>query len=295
MGGLRRILDTKALANPFEKLKSLAMIINPQTVASLLEECSERFIMPRFQALGEDDVQTKTGPRDLVTKADIEAEAHLEKILPDLYPGSFVVGEEGVSRGDVSLDRLAEQGADIWVVDPVDGTFNFAHGNENFGIMIAFISGGVVRNSWIYHPVQKAMYIAERGAGAYKDNERLKVSSARKMSNMDGHVSRRYFPDHMKDLIHERMTVLKSWKTIGAAAHEYARIAEGLSDVAIYSRLKPWDHLPGSLLVEEAGGYIAKWNGQPYTIDDQYAGLIVTNSAENWRELHDYMFKGFDF
>ncbi len=270
-------------------------VIDNDKISDLIKDCARQIILPRFQALADHEIDTKTGPRDLVTQADIQAEAFLEKHLPDLYPGSIVIGEEGISRGDHSLDVLAKPSREpVWVIDPVDGTFNFVHGKEEFGVMLAYIVDGQVQHAWIYDPLKDRMHVAEKGAGAYCNDQRHRVSQQTNPSEMIGHVSRRFFPDDLQDTIEERMQGLKSWRTIGAAAHEYTRIAAGQSDVSVYSRLKPWDHLPGSLIVTEAGGYIAKWNGQPYELSDQYAGLIVTNSKESWDNVFELIFSGFD-
>ena len=114
--------------------------IDPHKISALLKQASQEFILPRYQSLKGDEIATKTGPRDLVTAADIEAEKFLTRVLPDLLPGSIVVGEEGVSNGTASLASLKTHSGPIWVVDPVDGTFNFANGTEHFGIMVALVN-----------------------------------------------------------------------------------------------------------------------------------------------------------
>lgn len=270
-------------------------IIDTDKISDLIKDCAAQIITPRFQALQDHEIDTKTGPRDLVTQADIQAEAFLEKYLPSYLPGSIVIGEEGISRGDHKLDSLLRSHeTPIWILDPVDGTYNFVHGKAEFGVMVACIINGEVQHAWIYDVVGDKMYASERGAGAYCDAQRLRTGQARPAHEMIAHVSYRFFPEEMQPAIQERMQSFKSWQTIGAAAHEYTRVAKGESDVAIYSRLNPWDHLPGSLIVAEAGGYIAKWNGQPYSLKDHYAGLIVTNSKESWSEVHETLFSGFD-
>lgn len=270
-------------------------VIDTDKVSLLIKECAAHIITPRFQQLQDHEIDTKTGPRDLVTQADIQAEAFLERHLPDLAPGSLVIGEEGVSRGDHQLDTLlVSDDHPVWIVDPVDGTYNFVHGKPEFGVMVACVIGGRVQHAWIYDVVGDKMYASEYGAGAYCDTTRLRVSQQRNPAEMIAHVSRRFFPEGLQDQMEERVDAFKSWRTIGAAAHEYTRVAAGVSDAAVYSRLKPWDHLPGSLIVSEAGGYIAKWDGQPYCLKDSYAGLIVTNSKESWDMIYDVLFSGFD-
>ncbi|MBG77719.1 MAG: inositol monophosphatase [Alphaproteobacteria bacterium] len=271
-------------------------VIDTDKISDLIKECAAEIITPRFQQLQDHEIDTKTGPRDLVTQADIQAEAYLEKYLPSFLPGSIVIGEEGISRGDHQLEALSTSyDRAVWIVDPVDGTYNFVHGKPEFGVMVACIIDGEVQHSWIFDVIGEKMYAGEKGAGAFcNGSQRLAVSQQRNLDDMVAHVSRRFFPEELQDHIRERMERFQSWMTVGAAAHEYTRVASGVSDVAVYSRLKPWDHLPGSLMVAEAGGYIAKWDGTPYSLADSYAGLIVTNSKDSWDAVHHMLFDGFD-
>jgi len=107
--------------------------LNPEKIATIMQEVAQARILPRFQQLSEGEISTKSGPGDLVTIADIEAEEDLTRILKDLLPGSLVIGEEAVSKEEISMGLLATESDPIWVVDPVDGTNNFAGGNENSG------------------------------------------------------------------------------------------------------------------------------------------------------------------
>jgi fructose-1,6-bisphosphatase/inositol monophosphatase family enzyme len=269
-------------------------IIDLDRISGILRECAQTYIVPRYQLLRDDEISQKTSPRDLVTHADIEAEAFLEKVLPDVYSGTLVLGEEGVSRGDHLMEMLSQDDKPVWVVDPVDGTFNFVQGNPDFGLMLAYVAGGEIRQSWIYDILKDDMYVAEKGSGAYVGSQRLRVSDVRNVPDMRGHISIKFFPKDLQPVIEERVDAFKSSRTIGAAAHEYIRLARGDADVLIYSRLKPWDHLPGALLVREAGGVVRKWDGSEYGVRDLYAGLIVTNSDESWSAVCEAVFDGVD-
>lgn len=269
-------------------------VINPEKVADILSECADLYILPRYQQLKDYEISTKTGPRDLVTQADIDVEAHLERVLPDLLPGSIVIGEEGVSRGDMNIDALQDKSQKIWVVDPVDGTHNFVSGKREFGVMLACVIDGVTQCSWIYDVLGEIHYIAERGAGAYMSSERLSLEPKDDLEHMTAHINYRYFPKAIQPKIRNAMDQFGESFSLGCAAHEYTRIAKGESDLALYSRLKPWDHLPGALMVREAGGFIAKWDGTEYTPQDDYAGLIVTSSEKNWNKSFNIIFKDID-
>jgi fructose-1,6-bisphosphatase/inositol monophosphatase family enzyme len=128
------------------------MTPDPEKVAALLRRAASEIILPRFKNLQKDEIREK-GPGDLVTIADTEAEQMLTPLLRELAPGSSVVGEEAVAADADVLGRL--KGADgVWLIDPVDGTHNFAHGNSNFAVIAAYVEQGNVRGGWIHEPVE---------------------------------------------------------------------------------------------------------------------------------------------
>jgi fructose-1,6-bisphosphatase/inositol monophosphatase family enzyme len=252
-------------------------------VSKILIESAERFIIPRFRMLEQGQVSTKTGPNDLVTQADLDVEAHLEAILPGLLPGSVVVGEEGVSQGTASLDILHTDSA-IWVVDPVDGTHNFVHGRPEFSVMLALVQNGQTKMGWIYDVLKKEMTVAEQGGGACLNGLRLKVSSETEVPDINGYLAPWLFRKEYRDKVKDAMKSLNcSW--LRSASHEYLNIAKGAAEFSVSSRLKPWDHLAGSLIVTEAGGYVRTWKGEDYGpryqqgIDD---GLLVASDKKVW-------------
>jgi len=265
--------------------------INLDEIADILSECAKSYILPRYKALEDHEISSKTGPNDLVTQADIDVEAHLERVLPALLPGSIVVGEEAVSRGSASLDVLADETQMVWVVDPVDGTHNFVHHKREFGIMLACVIGGEVRYGWIYDVLGEACAVMERGAGAYFEGQRLQVSQESQINALSGHLNPRYFPKEYRPHIKEAGTKFKSCQSLHCAAHEYLRIAKGEAHFALYSRMKAWDHLPGALMVEEAGGYVAKWDRTPYRPQDHHVGLLAAASQENWEQVYEIFLK----
>ena len=128
------------------------MLPDPDQVTAIMVETAVSVVLPRFQALAAHEVMEKN-LGDLVTIADLEAEKLLESRLTDLRPGSVVVGEEAVHNDAAVLERLAGD-APLWIVDPVDGTANFAAGNPTFGIVVAYLEGGEVRAGWIHMPVE---------------------------------------------------------------------------------------------------------------------------------------------
>lgn len=270
--------------------------INTDKLLDFIREASARYILPRYKALKNHEISSKTNPNDLVTLADIEAEAYFEKVLPDLLPGSIVIGEEGVSRREHSLDVLDLPDETVWVIDPVDGTYNFVHGGSEFAVMIALVKNGQTIGGWIYDVLKDSLAHTVLGEGAYKDGSRLVLDPMQKtLEDMIIHLSPKFFPGSIRQNIKDKGKAIgKNVRTVGSAAHEYMKIAQNISDSAIYCRLKPWDHLAGTLLVQEAGGYVAKWDENPYTPQDRYAGLIAAHDKNGWQTVYDAFFGDLD-
>ena len=260
------------------------MIINSDAVSEVIRECAQSYILPRYKILEDHEISSKTGPRDLVTQADLDVEAHLQRVIPDLYPGSIVIGEEGVSNGSASLDVLRSEAGMVWIADPVDGTFNFVNHGREFGVMLACIVGGVTQYAWIYDVLGDEMTVAERGSGTFANQERLNVNEKADYRDFTGHVSPRFFPEKYREHVNGVRTVFTSCTSM-CCAHEYLRIAKGHAQFSIYSRLKPWDHIPGALIVREAGGYVAQWDGREYLPKSVNVGLIAAASEANWEDV----------
>lgn len=271
-------------------------IVDSDKVARVIRQASQEFIMPRYKALQDHEIDTKSSPTDLVTLADIEAEAYLEKVLPDILSGSIVIGEEGVSRGHHDMGSLSvNSGKDVWVVDPVDGTHNFVHGRKEFGVMVALVRNGVCVAGWIYDVLQDSMAHAFLGEGAYIDNVRHHTPLVSKsFEEMIVHLSPKFFPADIKAEMKAKSAQLSNVYTVGCSAHEYMNVAKGTSDSIVYCRLMPWDHLAGSLIVQEAGGVVSKWDNIPYKPQDLYDGLIVARSDDSWQKVYDKFFSDMD-
>src|SRR3954454_16176486 len=140
-------------------------------VLTLLQDVAEAVVNPRFRDLHHDQIAEKN-PGDLVTVADQEAEARITEVLQDRYPEALVLGEEATATDATLMDRFRAAGH-AFTVDPVDGTKNFVHGSPDHAMMIAELRGGEVVRSWIWQPQHGVGYVAERGAGAFRNGERL--------------------------------------------------------------------------------------------------------------------------
>jgi len=253
-------------------------------VAGLVREVAREHILPRFERLAADDIRRKE-KGDLVTIADLEAEAALTPRLAAMLPGSLVVGEEEVAKDPSVLDRLAGDGP-VWLIDPVDGTSNFAAGIPLFAVMVALVRGGETVAAWIHDPVKNAMATAERGSGAWCDGARLQVAAEEPPDRMSGAMSHHFGNRQLVRKIAGRSNMVGSVFSFRCAGQEYLALAAGRAHFALYHRLLPWDHAPGVLLHREAGGYGRQLDGSPYSPRIHAGGLLLTPDEASWTALH---------
>jgi len=265
-------------------------IPDPDRVADILRDVASTIVVPHFRTLAPDEIRAKSGPDDLVTVADVASEAALTARLGDLVPGSLVVGEEAASVDASVFDRLIGDDRLVWIIDPIDGTHNFAHGDPEFGLMVAASRAGVTIAAWILAPMDGRMAVAVRGGGATINGEPVHPTRPERVGDIVGAVSRRYCPDALRDQIETRSSAFKEARVTRCAAHDYLRILEGRSHIGYYNKVMPWDHAAGSLLVEEAGGHSAFIDGEFYSPRRREGGLLSASSIEVWRAARDQLF-----
>ncbi|MDQ0957787.1 fructose-1,6-bisphosphatase/inositol monophosphatase family enzyme [Streptomyces sp. B4I13] len=223
-------------------------------------------IMPRFRQLAAHEVDEKNGPHDLVTDADRNAELFLTKALGALLPGSVVVGEEAVHADPATYEAI-QGGTPVWIVDPVDGTRQFVHGDDGFCTLVALVHHGVLHASWTYAPARGLLATAVRGGGAFLDGERLFAGAPEPGRDLTVATSH---PDYTTD--EQKRALLGLWtagvapRACGSAGLEYLAIARGELDATAFSWEAAWDHAAGLLLVEEAGGAHLTLTGEPFRV-----------------------------
>jgi fructose-1,6-bisphosphatase/inositol monophosphatase family enzyme len=252
-------------------------------VETLMREAAARAILPRFRHLQRHEIEEKT-PGELVTAADREAEQILTPGLMALLPGSLVIGEEAASADPALLPRLAED-EDVWLVDPVDGTANFAAGIEPFAVMVALVRRGETVASWMLDPVAGVMHRAERGAGAFVAGRRVTASSLCPLAaGLRGAVLKRFLrPEDRASVERRAASVGEILPGFMCAGREYPAIVAGEQHFALFWRSLPWDHAPGALFAAEAGAVTRKLDGAPYLPRDKRPGILVAQNDEVWR------------
>jgi len=208
---------------------------------------------------------TRKQTNDFVTEVDKEAERVIIDVLLKAYPGHSILAEEtGLdARREGDTLRTAEN---IWVIDPLDGTTNFIHGFPQYCVSIALMSKGIAQQAVVYDPNRDELFTASRGRGAFLNDKRIRVS---KRTKVEDSLIGTGFPFREID---ELDTYLKMFKTItqtasavrrpGAAALDLCYVACGRYDGFFEFGLAPWDMAAGGLLILEAGGLIADFDGE---------------------------------
>ncbi len=252
--------------------QKIAEQVDTAQISRIIRDATEAEILPRFKDLKSLNVREKK-PNQLVTEADIEAEKVLSRRLTDVLPGK-VVGEEGVDADPVLMDALQQDGV-VWVIDPVDGTANFAHGNPRFAVVVALVIDRVTMAGWIHDPVANRMVVARKGQGAWRDSVRLAVAAEVPLAQMAGSVKKR---GRVADQV---LHVSRR----GSAAHDYLDLVTAHLHFAHFNRLMPWDHAAGVLIHAEAGGYGAMIDGSPYQPVYSDGQILLAPGLDSWRQL----------
>ena len=263
---------------------------DPAAVIRIIREVAAAEILPRFRNLAVGDVGFKGGPHDLVTVADIEAERSLSGRLQALAPGSLVVGEEGAEADGGLLAALAGT-APVWVLDPLDGTVNFARGRPCFAMIVAWCLGGTAAAGWIYDPVADAVLWSAAGEGAWWEDgagvRPVRASRAGDVAAMIGSLTPRAAARlHRAQGLRNRPS--PAVVRYGCAGREYMDLGTGALDFAQYTRLKPWDHAAGVLIHRQAGGFSAlRGRGSPYRVEPRILEetLLLAPDEESWQTL----------
>lgn len=266
-----------------------------ERVSRLIADVAATEIMPRFRRLGPADISEKA-PGDLVTAADLAAEERLTAALLDMEAGSVVVGEEAAEHDPGALSALAGD-APVWIVDPVDGTRNFAHGKECFAVIVAYCRGGTTLAGWIHDPINDETVWAAAGEGAWIGARRLGAAAPGPVSGMRGSagsgIRRRLDAERQGG---DGADVPGSMLRYGCVGREYMDLARGTLDFARYGgRLKPWDHAAGVLIHREAGGFSALTDARsPYeaTPGRPAGALLLAPDRACWDALHGVLGPG---
>ena len=257
------------------------------SVAGLMRIVAAEVVLPRFRNLADSEREEKA-PGDWVTIADRESEERLHAGLAALDPGALIIGEEACAADPALLGKLP--GARAWLIDPIDGTGNFAAGRAPFGIMIALVEDGLAVAGWMLDPLSGRLCEAQKGRGAFIDGERIAARESREPLPVAA-LATYFMAPGQRDAICARADGQFSVVDIPrCAAEQYPRLALGQNDVSIFERTLPWDHAAGTLFLNEAGGRVARLDGSDYRVDDGRKGMLGASSPAMWERAAQTLF-----
>src|SRR5690554_2054324 len=274
-----------------------------------MRDVAEDIIRPRFRTLADGDISTKSGPSDLVTIADTEAELAITPLLAEIVDIP-VVGEEAAETNP-ALTELLGTSAAAWTVDPVDGTWNFAHGKPSYAVMVGHVVEGAANGGWILLPATGDMLHGSVGGEVTVTNPGAAAVVSGDSNTADapaGSASVRTIPS----VAGEAARPLAQLRGMGVMEYAPAELAEGLKalaedvaevtpprmcagwdywdlvagdlDFLLYFRAKPWDHAPGAAIAR-AAGYVARHlDGADYRPADPGRPFLVAREQE-WDAL----------
>ncbi len=260
-------------------------------LGEILSRAAQAEIMPRFGALSTGQVRQKSSRFDIVTDADEAAERAITMVLVASFPAAVVIGEEAVAKDETLIARIATANL-AFIIDPIDGSKNFASGVPLFGVMAAATVRGEVVLGAIHDPVCRSTAYALRGEGAWIEGEGrpcadLRVANSVPVSEMDAIIGTNFLPEPLRSTVNANLSrlALSSW--LRCAAHEYRMAAAGHCHLLLYNKLMPWDHAAGWLLHREAGGHSAHFDGTSYEPTHLSGGLICAPDEESWLLARD--------
>ena len=245
-------------------------------IGALLRRVADKAIRPRYRQLAASEIIAKAAD-DMVTVADTEAEAMLSEALAAIMPEAAIVGEEAAHGDPAVLDRLGS--GLCWIIDPLDGTNNFAAGKPPFGILIALADRGETVAGWIYDVLSGRLCSAHRRCGAFVDGARVMARGTGQIPPVAA-ISLVFLDPARRAAMTAKVAPHYTLVDIPrCAAEQYPRIVLRANDVSIFERTLAWDHAPGVLFVNEAGGRAARPDGTAYRVDRHLEpGLIAAAS-----------------
>ncbi len=214
---------------------------------------------------------------EIVTRADITADEMIKKLIKNAFPSDKILSEE--------LSPNQKKASRLWLIDPLDGTNNFAHGIPIFAVCAAFAHNDDLKVGVIYLPYQKELFWAVKGGGAFMNGKKISVSKTAELKNAMVLTCHSYALRYKKmdnKLLDPLKPLTSSTRRLGAAGYELSAVAQGLVDGGYIIGTRPWDSAAGALIVREAGGRATDFSGKEWGIWD---GNILFSNRRVHKEL----------
>lgn len=238
---------------------------------------NQTYVVEKFRNKESLTVANKNGANDLLTEVDLTLQKRFVDQATLEFPHIHVVGEES------GLDVIPEDAsAETWVIDPIDGTYNFVRGlNPAFGISIAYVRDGLAQVAGVFMPMNNFMFLAEAGSGSFCNGNRLRVSSVQHIEQACLEVDFS-IPAERRALLKCASEILRKAGQVrcqGAAVMGICQVASGDVEGYLHIGLQPYDFAAAQLIAEEAGAIATRLDGKPLRVFDGKRGLLITNGA----------------
>ncbi|TDO98947.1 inositol monophosphatase family protein [Marinomonas balearica] len=260
-------------------------------ILNVIRDAARDIIMPHFRHLDADQIASKSSQLDLVTVADQACERYITEKIAEKFPNWTIVGEEAVAESPELLKNI-ETADTCMIIDPIDGTWNFANGLSDFGVIIAVVVKGVTVFGLLYDPVHDDYVYANKGEGAFlvrpnSDPIKLSIEPELDLKKMLGILSFYSYGPEMNRHLAVKSTAFARIHSL-PSCHAYRQLAIGHFNFGLYLKMNPWDHAAGVLILQEAGGYCQLLNGSDYSATMENGKLLVAQSEEQWHKLADW-------
>jgi len=253
-----------------------------ERIAKVIAEISQSESLAKYKQLKPEDI-TKKSLEEYVTSVDLNIQKRLIKYLKSVDSESIFLSEE-IAFDKNKFQQLLNKSFDkpLWVIDPLDGTQNFIKGIPNFTTAVALVVNGAVIAAWIHSPIKKETICAKKDDGAWivESRKRLTISPSKNTDNpkkvdLNSAIENCFRDDFKITKLHSRSA-------------SYIELAKNVLHAAIFTKeLQPWDHLPGTFIHREAGGYNAMLSGNPYSMTKNERILIMAPNKKTWKKLRD--------
>jgi myo-inositol-1(or 4)-monophosphatase len=234
-------------------------------------------IMMAFYQAADFGIETKSNSNDLVTEADLACDKRIRELLTAAYPEDRVITEETHQEGVPFALESA------WIIDPIDGTTNFAHRFPHFAVSIAYVEEGEPVLGIVFDPFKQECFRAIRGGGAFLNDKKLEVSPVKTLETAllatgFSYAIKTESRQEGNLVLHEAfLRRSHGVRRPGAAALDMAYVACGRLDGFWEKKLSPWDVAGAALLITEAGGHVSKMNGERLDLSNRYIDLLASN------------------
>jgi myo-inositol-1(or 4)-monophosphatase len=230
-----------------------------------------KLVLSKF---GKSEISYKGSSNNLVTDADRASERLIAKMIADKFPQASILGEEEHTLKDINAEEL-------WIVDPIDGTTNYAHGIPQFSISIGYSQFGKVMAGVVYDPNRDELFAAKRGSGASLNGTKINVSSNKTLQ--ESIIATGFYYDRgelldntLRAIYHLFKGNIQCVRRMGSAALDLCWVACGRFDAYYEYMLSPWDFAAGTLILEEAGGVWTDREGVENGLNSK--GILCSNS-----------------